>query len=133
VTAHSVVEHLVCVGQPGDVCNTMLNLDTNEIYYTGNLEGGLTPGAVIEHGKRRKAHVRDAKAGSLTVTLHGGQPNTVKVTLNATGRKLLRKFHMVPATLGVFASRAARSTSSCDTRSFTYGPTNISTSTRWQH
>jgi hypothetical protein len=59
-------------------------------------------------GLQKRAHRKRVKVGSKSYSLTAGQTRTVTVKLNGKGRKLLRKFRILPVTLVVSQKQAAK-------------------------
>jgi hypothetical protein len=96
--AHSL---LSCKGAAGSSCTITLTLSIVE-----TLSGHrLIAVAAAQKGKRTK---RTLIVGSKTVTLAAGASESVTVTLNATGKKLLAGRSRLPAKLLVSQGRTAR-------------------------
>jgi hypothetical protein len=74
----------ICVGPPQDRCSLVYILSSRD-YVTG-FPGTHTRAAAVDKRKKAKAVI----LGQKTVTLRGGQHKKVTITLNATGRKLLK-------------------------------------------
>jgi hypothetical protein len=83
---------LRCTGGP---CDTTLRLTTVEI-----LNGSKVIAASV--AKRRHKVVTVATA---SITLRAAQSKTIQLALNTTGKRLLARFHRLPATLTVSESR----------------------------
>jgi hypothetical protein len=62
--------------------------------------------AVTAAARKRVRKVR-VTVGSLTRTLTAGQVASVRVALNATGKRLLRRLHRLPLTLTTSATGAS--------------------------
>lgn len=110
VKGTAVVQHLVCAGPPEDLCSVVFDLETRETYPNGGLielKPRPAPAAVARSGNKHRHHKpRRVVVGHKTVTLHGGQGTTVRVTINRRGHKLLKRFHRLPARLSVTESVA---------------------------
>jgi hypothetical protein len=63
-------------------------------------------------------HHRTVGVGTRTVTIAAGKTATITVTLNATGRRLLARFHRLPVRLRIAVAGRSRST----TRNVTVRP-----------
>lgn len=86
----------ICVGPPEDRCSLVYILSAHE-YVTGfpgsrsSVATAISAAARRRGRGRRRARPRPVILGRKTVTLRGGQRRRVTVTLNATGRRLLRR------------------------------------------
>jgi hypothetical protein len=78
----SVTVDQICVGPPQDPCTLVYILSSHD--YVAGFPGSHARAAAV---KRPKPVV----LGTKTVTLHGGQHKKVTITLNAKGRKLLKR------------------------------------------
>lgn len=58
-------------------------------------------GKVISARRRQKVKKRTVVVGRVNFTISAGQTKTITLTLNATGRKLLKRFHKLPVTFKV--------------------------------
>jgi hypothetical protein len=90
-----VVFKLHCAADPSVTCPAQTALATKE-----RLRGHKLLG--VRSAKRRKAKVRTKRVSIAKlrhVNVRGGKTVTVKLSLNATGRKLLKRFHKLPARL----------------------------------
>ena len=82
-----------CVGPPQARCSVIYLLETRE-YYTG------FPGVTYRAGaKKAKRKLRRVTVGRASVSLAGGESRTVTISLNAKGKRLLKRFKRLPATL----------------------------------
>jgi hypothetical protein len=90
----------LCVGPPADPCSLVFIISAHE-YVTGfpgsrpvRARGAMASVARARargrRGRRRRA-VRPLILGRKSLTLHGGQRRHVTISLNATGRRLLRR------------------------------------------
>jgi hypothetical protein len=103
VRPEGLAENLQCLGPPTQPCEIVLNLETDEEYYNAGF-----PVKVAQTARaKRKLHSRKVTIGHELVKLVGGQSRSVTVDLDATGSKLLKKFHHLPATLTVTESSGA--------------------------
>jgi hypothetical protein len=81
----SVTVDQLCVGPPQDRCSLVYIISAHE-YVTG-FPGTHARAAALTKKKKAKPLI----LGQKTVTLRGGQHKKVTITLNATGRKLLKR------------------------------------------
>jgi streptogramin lyase len=82
----------ICVGPPEARCSLVYIISAHE--YVSGCTCANSSGK-----KKRKARL--VVVGRKTVTLHGGQKKTVKIKLNARGRKILKRTGKLKATLNV--------------------------------
>lgn len=97
VSGGKVVFKLHCSADPSVTCPAQTALATKE-----RLRGRKLLG--VRSAKRGKAKVRTKKVAIAKlrhVRVKGGKTVIVKLSLNATGRKLLKRFHKLPARLTV--------------------------------
>jgi streptogramin lyase len=78
----SVSVEQICLGPPSDPCSLVYLLSAGE-YVTG------FPGAHVSAAKKKKA--KGTVLGREAVSLHGGERRKITVSLNATGKKLLKR------------------------------------------
>jgi streptogramin lyase len=102
VRPEGLAENLQCFGPATQPCEVVLNLETNEYYYNAGF-----PVKLAHAARARKLHHRKVIVGHLLVKMTGGQSREVTVSLDSKGRKLLAKFHRLPATLTVTESSGA--------------------------
>jgi hypothetical protein len=86
-----VVVGFSCAGGPAQVCD-----GDGSLYTTEHLVGKKV--AFVTRKRRRK---RTVLIGSAHFTLHGGQTLSLRIPLNPTGKRLLARFHRLPARLVV--------------------------------
>jgi hypothetical protein len=93
---------LSCSGATGTSCAVQATLTTVEHKRKGHLLG------VVAKAKTTSVKVA---VGSVSVTIGAGHRMTITITLNATGRKLLKRFGKLPVHLSVTStSQGAKST-----------------------
>jgi hypothetical protein len=97
VTAKSngVLLKLTCRGAPGQRCGGKAVLSSVEHFSHRRLT------AVSERRHRRAASKQPVTVGKSQFALSAGQTESVLVSLNSTGRKLLARFHTLPLRLQV--------------------------------
>ncbi len=91
---------LNCRGAVGEHCATTATLNAAERLIGRHVVGISTP-------QGRRANLKQVTIGFATVSLVAGAEMTVQVRLNATGRKLLARFHKLPVGLTVTLTNAA--------------------------
>lgn len=84
-----------CVGPPEAPCSLIYLIETRE-YVAGH--PGVQP---FQKGRKKARRTRIVRVGTKSVTLRGGQTQTVKITLNAKGKRLLTRFKRLPVRLRV--------------------------------
>lgn len=94
VAGSSARIRLACVGPVGARCRASLRLAVTEIR-----KGKKVLRVIAAERKRKVVAVASAKAA-----LAGGQAKTLRLELNAKGRRLLVRFHRLPSRLKVLAS-----------------------------
>jgi hypothetical protein len=83
-----------CTGSSGETCDVTASITAQATVRSGKVT------AVTPKAKRKKTK-RIVTLGETTVTIDEGLSQTVTVTLNRTGLKLLRTFHRLAAELHV--------------------------------
>jgi hypothetical protein len=93
---------VACVAPVGQTCDGAAELTTTE---------QLVGGKAIALSSRKRKHPRAASVsvGKTVFVVGAGGRKTVYVALNATGRRLLARFHRLPATLKVTLKSAGKS------------------------
>ena len=91
-TAHGATLKLSCSAKAGQRCQTNEKLSSTE-----TVKGG-TPIAVTSTAKKRKKRV---VVGSKSMSIAAGHTQTIVITLNAVGNRLLKRFGKLPVTLTV--------------------------------
>jgi hypothetical protein len=86
---------IACKGLPGQSCQIASTLTTKE-----KLRGSRLLAISAKHRKKRpKTSTKTVTTGAKTVTIPAGKTVTITVNLNATGRKLLSRYHKLPVHL----------------------------------
>ncbi len=85
---------VACKGLAGQQCTIAGTLTTRE-----KLRGSKPVAVSAKRHKGPKTRTKTVTVGAKTVTIPAGKTVTVTVTLNATGRKLLSRFHKLPVHL----------------------------------
>ena len=98
-----MVQRLSCTGAAGQICRFMITLTSSE-HLTRSRVIAVTADAVPAGVVSRPARVKRVTVGVLAVTLHAPQTRTVKIPLNATGRRLLARLHRLPLTARTVSS-----------------------------
>lgn len=93
VKGKKVSIHLTCSGAKGATCALTVRMTVTEIF-----RGRKLIGVTARKKKIRRVTVT---VGVARVTLSAGQTKTVKVSLNRTGKRLLRRLHRLNVTLKV--------------------------------
>jgi hypothetical protein len=88
-----ITQTLACAGQAGQTCTFTIRLTTTE-HLKGKRLLAVTAGA-----RSGRVRLRRVTVGAMTRSLSAGQVVTVKVALNATGRRLLARLHRLPITV----------------------------------
>jgi Glucodextranase, domain B len=97
---------VACKGLAGQTCKIVARLTTKE-----KLRGSRLLAITAKHHKRPKTRSKIVTVGSRTVTIPAGKTVTITINLNATGRKLLARYHKLPVHLSaVFVAGATKST-----------------------
>jgi streptogramin lyase len=117
VAGEEVTQRLQCIGPPADPCEIVLNLETQEEYDSAGF-----PVKIAHIARAKKLRRRIVIVGHTVAKLHGGQTSTVTVKLDAKGKKLLKKFHSLPAKLTVSESSGAGKASVIHSSSVTLKP-----------
>lgn len=85
---------IACKGQAGQSCKVLATLTTTE-----KLRGSKLVAISAKKHRRAKTRTKKVTVGARTVTIPAGKTVTVTVNLNATGRKLLARYHKLPVHL----------------------------------
>lgn len=93
VVGTSVSIDQICVGPPQDPCSLVFILSAHEYVtgFPGSRNGGRASAAAAARGARKRRRAAPTILGRKALTLHGGQRRRVTISLNATGRRLLRR------------------------------------------
>ena len=112
VDGRTVKVNQICVGPPADRCSLVYLLDTRE-YVTGF--PGTRASAAAKKRKTRRVVI-----GRKTVTINGGQQTTVKIKLNAKGKRILKRDGKLNATLRVKRKLAGGKTTKLKTKKLVF-------------
>lgn len=85
---------VACKGLAGQTCKIVASLTTTE-----KLRGSKLLALTAKRHKRPKTRLKAVTVGSTTVSIAAGKTKTITVNLNATGRKLLARYHKLPVHL----------------------------------
>jgi hypothetical protein len=85
---------IACKGLPGQSCRIASTLTTKE-----KLRGSKLLAISAKHRKRPKTRTKTITVGAKTIVIPAGKTVTITVSLNATGRKLLSRYHKLPVHL----------------------------------
>jgi hypothetical protein len=97
---------VACKGLAGQKCKVVATLTTNE-----KLRGSKLLAISAKRHRRPKTSTKTVTVGAKTVTIPVGKTMTITITPNATGRKLLARFHKLPVHLSaVMVVGASKST-----------------------
>jgi hypothetical protein len=97
---------VACKGLAGQTCKIVASLTTTE-----KLRGSKLLAITAKRHKRPKTRSKIVTVGATTVTIPAGKTKTITVNLNATGRKLLARYHKLPVHLSaVFVTGSQKST-----------------------
>jgi hypothetical protein len=107
---------LKCSAPTGQSCQTTDVLTTTE-----TLTGGLPVAVTAAHKAKKLKHTVVVARERTTIT--GGRTQTITLTLNPTGRKLLKRFHKLPVRLTIKLAKNGRLTVAL-TRKVTIKPKN---------
>ncbi|HTT93110.1 MAG TPA: hypothetical protein VMF55_00415 [Solirubrobacterales bacterium] len=100
VSGESLTVNQICIGPPAEPCAVVYLLDAGE-YVTGF--PGTKPRLATASGARKTKRVVVA---TKTVTIAGGSTKRVVITLNAKGRRILKRDGVLHATLHASQKRA---------------------------
>ena len=92
VTGSTVSANVTCTGPATGSCTITLTLTSVETSKGSRL-------LAVSAAKKGKTTRRTVTVGAVSVTLAGGQSETARVKLNATGRRLLGSLHKLPVEL----------------------------------
>jgi PKD domain len=107
---------LVRLGCAGGVCDGDAVLTAREKLSSGR------PIAVVSHRKKARVSYRTVVVGSTPFTLSPGQTVNDSVTLDATGRKLLKRYGRLPVTLTVTLTVAGKTRTIATSKPLTIAP-----------
>jgi hypothetical protein len=96
VNANTVSMKILCDGATGQSCTGAISASTTEKLAAN----GKTLVGVIAKSKP-KPRSKTVVVGQTSFTIHAGQTQTIKLALNATGKRLLARFKRLPAKLVV--------------------------------
>jgi hypothetical protein len=103
-----VTARVTCAAPATTPCETTEALSTIEITERGR------PVGLVAARRTRKRHT--ILVGTRTVLIGPGETKTVKVLLNRTGRKLLKRFGRLPVTLTIAVLEGSRSFTAAQTQ-----------------
>jgi hypothetical protein len=115
VSGTSASVHSSCTGAAGATCRLVLKLTVTETFRGHRLV------AVSSRASRRRTH-RVVTVGSASVTLTAGQSQTVRIGLNATGKRLLASHHGLKVTLRVTEATGGSASTTVSTQTVTFKP-----------
>jgi hypothetical protein len=95
----TVSQTLACAGAASQSCHLTITLTTVE-----HLAGARLLGV---SAARARSRTRRVTVGEIAVTLQAGQVATLKVPLNAIGKRLLRRLHRLPVTVTTSSTGAS--------------------------
>ncbi len=97
---------LSCGGGPGATCKVTVALRVIETVKGGN----VIAVAAATHKTKKKKNKKNVVLGTATVTLTAGQSETIHLSLNGAGQRLLAKYHTLKVDLTIAEAGAAEST-----------------------
>ncbi len=100
-----------CAGAAGSTCKVTLKLTITETFKGHRL---------ISVTSRKRIKKKLVVVGLASVTLAAGQSKTVRITLNGTGQRLLKKRHTLKVTLRVTQAVSGRQSNAIATQKLTF-------------